>query len=176
MKKRIPIPPDMVRAARERFAAGGITKRDLAAEFGISLSAMSDLLFGRTHKLAGGPVLLPAKQGNPDKALLARIAELEAEKEDLIFRLEELTAPPPPFADRDVGKGQRAIIGTLLRRPGQIVSHDALLAAMGSDSLNSLQAQMVSVRRAFPEVEISYSWGVGYRAEWRAGPSRCAAE
>ena len=40
---------------RERYAAGGVTHRELAAEFGVKRSTISYLIRGVTYQDAGGP-------------------------------------------------------------------------------------------------------------------------
>ena len=44
------------RRARERYHSGGITQLQLAAEYGVSHTAMQHLVSGQSYRDAGGPI------------------------------------------------------------------------------------------------------------------------
>ena len=50
------LPTDVVVEIRERYAAGGVSQRDLAAEYGVTSSKVNNLVTGKTYTNAPGPI------------------------------------------------------------------------------------------------------------------------
>lgn len=98
---------------------------------------------------------------------------LAEQVEHLTYMVEELTTPPPEYADdlQCLTVGQRRMVGLLLKRSG-VVPHESLIAALGigeeSNADNCLKVQISlargRLRAAGSRIEIHSEYGIGYQA------------
>jgi DNA-binding response OmpR family regulator len=94
-------------------------------------------------------------------------ADLLDQNEVLRYRIDELLAEVPFDNGLPLSRAQSAIVALLLRTPGKVIPHQALLTAADTDSIESLRVQITKIRQAAPSVEISNVLGRGYRATMR---------
>ena len=99
---------------------------------------------------------------------------LAEQVEHLTYMVEELTTPPPEFADclTMLSFSQRRMVGLMMKRRGEVVPFAALWAAgeisEDCNSDNILRSHISQARRKLRDagvpLEIHNEWGIGYRA------------